>query len=288
MNIVLFGEDIFTATVLQSLVEDEQIIVHAVICPVYPNNFGYRVLKNAAARYKTPFFHKTDINDSETEELLSQIKPDFIISVHLRKILTKRIYSLAGYALNLHPSILPKYRGLSPQHQCLINGDAETGVTIHLIEETIDTGDIVIQEKIALTKEMYVFDLHVKMLEVYKYITRDAIYLLKSKNFKPVKQSNLSSSWYGSLKKDDRRIDLKKTKFDVYNLIRAVSKPYKGAFYDNIIIWRAYVPDADKEKFLLNKYSGNGIYIIGDEENEVLIRLADGVLLSDDFEDTNQ
>src|SRR6185436_16371991 len=120
----------------------------------------------AAARYKTPFFHKTDINDSETEELLSQIKPDFIISVHLRKILTKRIYSLAGYALNLHPSILPKYRGLSPQHQCLINGDAETGVTIHLIEETIDTGDIVIQEKIALTKEMYVFDLHVKMLEV--------------------------------------------------------------------------------------------------------------------------
>ncbi|MES1219661.1 MAG: hypothetical protein ABUT20_29445 [Bacteroidota bacterium] len=108
---------------------------------------------------------------------------------------------------------------------------------------------------------------------------------MMNESFAPKKQEINNSSWFGSFKKSDREIDLKKTKFDVYNLIRAVSKPYKGAFYNDIVVWRSYSPDVATEMIYLDKYPVNGIYRIDDL---LLIRLDDGILLSDDFELLNK
>ncbi len=281
MRIVLFGEDIFSAAVLQSLIDNGHT-VEAVICPVYKNNMEHRSIEKVARKNSISFFHEKNVNDNSVRDNLLKIGPDLIVCVHLRKILSENIYSLpAKRAINVHPSLLPKYRGLSPQHQALIHGDTETGVTVHYIDETADTGDIIIQEKIPLTNDTYIYDLQLKMLSVYKYLVADAIRLTMTTDFRPSPQDISCGSWFGRMKDSDRRIDVEKTKFTIYNLIRAVSKPYRGAYFNDITVWTSFTVDAVSEKLFLKEYTKTGIYKMQDK---LLIRLQDGILMSDDFE----
>lgn len=121
------------------------------------------------------------------------------------------------------------------------------------------------------------------MLDIYKTIVVEALSLLEDVRFKPIKQDLTQISYFGPLKKSDREIDLTKSKQEVYRLIRAVSLPYKGAFYNNYTIWGAKIPDLKREIELKTKYPDVGVYF-NNEEDEVIIRLSDGILVSDDFE----
>ncbi|HRH57672.1 MAG TPA: formyltransferase family protein [Chitinophagales bacterium] len=121
MNLVLFGEDIFTATVLQSLV-DAKFKVQLIVCPFYDNN-NHNSIQRIAQTNHIEFIREEDVNSDVVNEKITYIHPNLIISVHLRKILRIEIFSLTKYGtINMHPSLLPKYRGLSPQHQLLIHG----------------------------------------------------------------------------------------------------------------------------------------------------------------------
>jgi methionyl-tRNA formyltransferase len=281
MKIVLFGEDIFSASVLQSLVDDCHSM-EAVVCPFYPDNLEYKSLEIIAAKNVIPFFHQKNINAVELCEALRKMQPDLIVCVHLKKILTRDIYLIPkNGSINVHPSLLPKYKGLSPEHQALIHGDTETGVTIHFIDEGVDTGDIIIQEKIPLPKDTNIFQLQMKILSVYKHLVPEAIRLIVGKKINAQKQDSSHTSWFGRLKDSDREINLKRSKFDVYNLIRAVSKPFKGAYHDRTIIWASFMPDPETENEIMKRYQNVGIYAY---EDKLLIRLPDGILISDDFE----
>jgi len=281
MNIVLFGEDIFSAAALQSMVTDNQKI-SAVICPFYMKNREYESLQQVADKNHIPFIHIEDVNSDALKNRLMQIAPDLIITVHLRKILHRSIYSIAGRAaINVHPSLLPKYRGLSPHHQALLNGDRVTGVTIHFIDEKPDTGDIFLQEEIPIAENTFIYELQIKLLSVYKHLVLQAIRQIEMNDFIQVRQDEKHASWYDRLKRSDREVDLKKSKAEIYNLIRAVSKPYKGAFYKGVTIWSAFFPDLLTEKNLLDIYAETGIYHV---EDQLILRLKNGILLSDDFE----
>ncbi len=283
MNLVLFGEDIFTATVFQSLL-DSNLNVLLVVCPYYENNH-HKQIKSIAERNDIEFIRTNNVNSNLIRNKLVNVNPDLLISIHLRKILSKDIFSTPKLgAINVHPSMLPKYRGLSPQHQAIIHGDSESAVTVHFIEEGIDTGDIIIQKTIEIEKEDYIYDFQLKMLKTYKTIVIEAIKLLLSKDFRPIEQNTTDSSYFGSLKRKDREIDLSKSKIEIQNLIRAVSYPYKGAFYKNYIIWRATTPEKNSEEQLMKIYSKIGIHKL--EKDKIAIRLLDGVLLTDDFEIT--
>lgn len=281
MKIVLFGEDIFTAAALESLLTEGHVIA-AVICPVYNDNQEYRSIQKAAGKKNIPFLHQKNVNSDQVRNYLLNIAPDLIVCVHLRKILQKSIFSLPPKGtINIHPSLLPKYRGLSPQHQAILHGDKETGVTVHFIDEGVDTGPIIIQKNIPLSEKTYIYDLQMEMLAAYKHLIPEAIELISSKDFQPLKQKAGTSSYYGALKDSDREIDLKKTTFEIYNLIRAVSKPYKGAYYKDVTIWTSFIADNPAEKQLIKEYPNTGIYMY---KNQLVIRLHDGFLISDDFE----
>ena len=282
MNIVMFGEDIYSATVLQSLV-DAKLNVQLVICPYYKDEHINKGVKGVAEKAGVRLMVEKDVNSEAVRSMVQQLKPDLILSVHLRKILKKEIFSLASKgAINIHPSLLPKYRGLSPQHQGIMHGDRESGVTVHFIEEGIDTGDIIAQRKFEIKNDDYIFNVQMKMLAIYKELVVEAINLLEEENFKPKKQDLTHVSFFGPLRKEDRRIDLARSKAEVYNLVRAVSKPYPGAFVDNYVIWHAYIPDAGETEELKSKYPGSGIIPMG--EDELLMYVKDGVVVADDFE----
>ena len=280
-KIVLFGEDIFTATVLQSLLE-HNFEVLLVVCPLYNNN-NHKKLQSLAEQNQIKFLREQNVNSGFIKDNLLKAEPDLIVSVHLRKILAKEIFAVSKYgAINVHPSLLPKYRGLSPQHQALIHGDSESGVTVHFIDENVDTGDIIVQEIIPIGKEDYISDFQFKMLKVYKKIVVNAIERIFDNNFVPLKQVKENTSYFGILKKEDRVIDFSKNRTDALNLIRAVSYPYKGAFFGNYLIWKAVIPDNKDELRHLNSLKEPGIYKIEDEL--ILLKFKDGILLSDDFE----
>jgi methionyl-tRNA formyltransferase len=281
MKIALFGEDMFTVAALHSLIES-QYTVSAVVCPLNEKNPEHKFLESAAKRNNIFFISEVDINSDDIRVKLVDLQPDLIVCVHLEKVLSKKIYSIAKKAaINVHPSLLPKYRGLSPQHQALMHGDMETGVTIHYLEEEADIGDIILQVKIALTEETYIFDLLKQMLAVYKESIPHAVQLISNNDVKPIRQNGVEGSWFAKLKSIDRQIDLKQTTVAIYNLIRSVSKPYKGAFYNHITVWKSYIPNEKTAALYLEKYPEAGLYTFDDI---LLIRLADGILLSDDFE----
>ena len=282
MNVVVFGEDIYTAAVTGSLINSG----HQVSLIITPDNFNesHKVLEEAASRYNIEFVKDKNINSEKIKEYLIKVKPDVIVAAHLRKILRKEIFSLATKgAINIHPSLLPKYRGLSPQHQAILHGDNESGVTVHYIDADVDTGEIIVQERFSVAADDYIVNVQTKMLDIYKKIAVKALDLLADETFKPAKQDLADVSYFGPLKKSDREIDLSKSKAEVYNLIRAVSLPYKGAFYKNYAIWAAALPGVEKEADLKNKYADMGFYL-DTAADEIIIRLKDGFLVSDDFE----
>ncbi len=282
MNVVVFGEDIYTAIVVESLVENGHPVL-LMITPDRPDK-NHLILEETATKLNIEFVKDDNVNSENIRKRIEKVKPDLIITAHLRKILSKEIFSLAAKgAINVHPSLLPKYRGLSPQHQAILHGDDESGVTVHYIDEDVDTGEIIIQKKFGVAKDDYILQVQTKMLAIYKEIVVEALRLLESASFKPIKQDLTQISYFGPLKRSDREIDLSKSRQEVYNLVRAVSLPYKGAFYKNYIIWVAELPGPSTETELKKRYTDTGFYV-DKEANKIMIRLKDGFLVSDDFE----
>lgn len=153
MNVVVFGEDIYTSAVIESLIESGHTI-SLIVTPEYFNE-NYIVLEETASKYHIEFVKDENVNGDKIKEHLIKIKPELIIAVHLRKILRKEIFSQAARgAINVHPSLLPKYRGLSPQHQAILHGDDESGVTVHFINADIDTGEIIVQKNFRFLKRI--------------------------------------------------------------------------------------------------------------------------------------
>lgn len=279
MNLVVFGEDMYTAAVIESLLKAGNQVTMLVTPDSSTANF--KVLEEVTGKHHIAFLKTGDINSEAVAEKVRAVQPDLIVSAHLRKIMRKNIFSLAKKgAVNVHPSLLPKYRGLSPQHQALMHGDSESGVTVHFIEEEVDTGGIVAQQKFSISKDDYIMQVQAKMLAIYKTIVVEAVAALEQESFRPLPQDLATLSYFGPLKKSDRQVHLSKTAEEIYNLIRAVSLPYKGAFYENYVFWTAEISD-DEE--LLKKYPAVGVYF-EEAEDRVIIRTADGVLVSEDYE----
>jgi methionyl-tRNA formyltransferase len=274
MRIVFFGEDAFSVIVLDSIIKSGHQVVGA-YCPIY-NNTIYTRLQGLCERNLISFERISDFTDSHLIERLKTLQIDLIVVCHFQKILKRELIELPMLgSINLHPSLLPLYRGMAPQHWPIINGDSETGITVHFIDDGVDTGDIILQKKISIGEDTYVFDLQNQMKEIYATIVIDAIEIIESKNGKYFKQSDLTGSYYGRLKKSDCTITEEMSIKDAYNLIRGVSFPYFGARVENYIVWKAKIIDYDKSINFVPTDKKFGVVTNG---NDKYIRLVDGML----------
>lgn len=204
---------------------------------------------------------------------------DLCVVAHFQRIIKKELLSIPRLGfINLHPSKLPYYRGMSPQHWPIINRETSTAITVHYIDETADTGDIIIQETVPIDENDYVADLQKKWMAYYKTIVIKAID--KILNGKPTtKQSHLRGSYYGKLTKDECRISLASTVKEAYALIRAVSMPYYGAWIDDTIIWKAHVAEAN----ICEQISDLSMDLHTTDGFGLVLMLKDGLLLIDKY-----
>ena len=149
MNLIVFGEDSFTSIVVESLVKKGHNIL-GVFCPLYENKIHAR-LETTCNNYHISFKRVSEINSDSFYEQIREIQIDLIIICHFKKLISAKIINLPKLGcINLHPSLLPYYRGMSPQHFPIIKGESETGVTIHFVDEGIDTGPLIEHESLPL------------------------------------------------------------------------------------------------------------------------------------------
>ena len=130
---------------------------------------------------------------------------------------------------------------------------------------------------------MYVSDLQLEFIKVYKTIVIEAINLIKQQNFTPIKQSHLEGTYYGKLKRKQCRIDLSQSRNQIINLIHGVSKPYYGAYLDEIIIWKARIANAFEDDYF-RKNSEDKIGLNFSDPGRPYLLLKDGSIIIEKYE----
>lgn len=197
-----------------------------------PNeNLWFPSVAELAASKGIPVFAPEDVNHPLWIERIKAMKPDFLFSFYYRELIKGELLSVAKKgSLNLHGSLLPKYRGCAPINWAVINGETETGVTLHYMTEKADEGDIVAQEAFKIGADDTALDVHGKAAVAAAKLLAKTLPLLKSGKAPRKKQDSKKASYFGRRTAADGQIDWSKSASEVRNLVRGVTKPYPGAF----------------------------------------------------------
>ncbi len=186
-----------------------------------------------AAAHNLKVFAPDNINHPLWVERIRKMQPDIIFSFYYRSIVGPEILKIpARGCLNLHGSLLPKYRGRCPVNWALVNGEEETGVSLHYMTPQPDSGDIVAQEAFAITPEDTAISLHGKLNNAAAKMLRkeNALPALLNDTVKRVPQDHSQATYFGGRKPADGEIIWSQSADQVRNLVRAVARPYPGAF----------------------------------------------------------
>lgn len=247
MKSVLIGSVISSQIFLE-----EMINIHFPINMVFSldeqyaaNVSGYFPIHETANKHKIPFtkFHK--ISDEKHIQTIKEIQPDYIFIIGLSQLVDKRILDipLKG-TIGFHPTPLPKYRGRAAMVWQMLLGVHETKCTLFMLDEGMDSGDIIGQEDYVIEDTDYAKDVEAKLCEALRRLSQNVLPRLLDDSIVPQKQNEDEATYLLIRRPEDGQIDWKEPTESIFRLIRAVSQPYPGAYglYDGehkIIIWRA-------------------------------------------------
>jgi methionyl-tRNA formyltransferase len=200
-------------------------------------------VRELAKRHGIPVM-TSDINLRENVTLLKELAPDLLLSFYYRNMIREEVLEIPRLgALNLHGSYLPKYRGRVPVNWAVINGESETGATLHYMVQKPDAGDIVDQEKVAIEFSDTALDVFNKVTLAAVTVLARSFPLLISGKAPRIPMDLARGSYFGGRRPADGRIDWNRSALEIYNLIRGVTHPYPGAFTHldgkKIVIWSA-------------------------------------------------
>lgn len=255
MKIVFFGTPEFAIPSLKILVESEHEVLGVVTAPDKKRGRGRNIsvtpIKQFALDNNIPVLTPEKLKDKEFEEELRILNPDLFIIVAFR-ILPEDVFTIpAKGSFNLHGSLLPKYRGAAPIQWAIINGDKETGLTTFFLEKKVDTGNIILKEKIQIEDSDNLGSLHDKMSELGADLVLKTVQLIDKSEVKLKQQDDLESTPAPKIKKETCSIDWNKSAVQVHNLIRGLS-PYPGAFFiHNKKVFKVYSSEIVENKTLL-------------------------------------
>ena len=227
MRIVFMGTPDFSVECLKALVNSEHDIVGVFCQPDKPVGRKQELtppdVKVEALKHGLNVYQPVSLKNGKGVEILEQLKPDLVVVVAYGKILPDDCLNYPKYGcINVHASVLPKYRGASPIHYAVLNGDKTTGVTVQQMDSGIDTGDILCIKEC----EIGINDTTEYMYEVLAPLGAEAmmetISLIENGKLNPVKQDESKASTVGLLTKEMSNIDWNDTAFNIHNKIRGL------------------------------------------------------------------
>ncbi|MEJ8323360.1 bifunctional UDP-4-amino-4-deoxy-L-arabinose formyltransferase/UDP-glucuronic acid oxidase ArnA [Kosakonia sacchari] len=209
------------------------------------NHFFGSVARIAAER-GIPVYAPEDVNHPLWVDRIRDLNADVIFSFYYRNLLCDNILNTARIgAFNLHGSLLPAYRGRAPLNWVLVNGESETGVTLHRMVSRADAGAIIAQQRVAIADNDEALSLHRKLAEAAKGMLASVLPTIKTQTFSETAQDDSKASYYGRRTPEDGRLDWEKPAQTLQNLVRAVSDPWPGAYSfagtHKFIVWKSRV-----------------------------------------------
>ena len=208
-------------------------------------NCWFGSVRQWAKEQQIPVHCPRNVNEPEWVARIAALKPDMIFSFYYRHMLGDELLRIPPQgAYNLHGSLLPAYRGRCPANWVLVQGETQTGVTLHHMVAKADAGDIVGQKAIPIAPDDRAVTLYQKMCVAAAELLADLLPLLKTGRAPRIPQDLDAGSYFGGRKPEDGRIDWRWTAERIYNLIRAVTEPYPGAFCSlpdgaKLLVWWA-------------------------------------------------
>lgn len=227
MRILFMGTPDFAAASLRALIDSEHEVVGVVTQPDKPKGRGHKLVacdvKVLAQEYKIPVFQPDTLKGGELKPVLDELSPELIAVAAYGKILPPYVIEYPKYGcINVHGSILPKYRGAAPIQRAVIDGEAETGVTTMLMDNGLDTGDILLVAKTKIGEYETSAELFDRLANIGGELLLDTISGLEKGEITPVKQGD-NFTYASLIKKEDGIIDWTKTRREIVNLVRGMN-----------------------------------------------------------------
>lgn len=221
--------------------------------------------------------------NGKADDFIKRIECEVLLSVNYLFIIEDDLIRLPKkYATNIHGSLLPKYRGRTPHVWAIINGEKETGITAHLIDNEVDNGDIIMQLKIPIGEEDTGGDILKKFNEQYPVIVKKLLEDISDNRIHLKEQDQTKATYFGKRTPDDGLINWHWCRERIRNWIRAQAKPYPGAFTfykdKKMIIHHCSFSD-----YGFHYEQTNGTILKADQ-NALLVKTPNGVLCIDDIE----
>ena len=242
MKVVFFGATKFSEEILIHLLNNKIDVCALFTIPqefgisyrdTKVKNYNYSELEIVATKNKISCYYIDSSEEGKKTndyiDVIKNINPDVILIMGWYYMVPKKIRDLAKYgAWGIHASMLPDYAGGAPLVWAIINGEKETGITLFKLDDGVDDGDIISQEKIKIEETDSIKEVYEKVTIASKNLLLNALQNISSIVFTPQDKSKIKI--YPQRKPDDGELDLTKTAKDLYNFIRAQSLPYPGAF----------------------------------------------------------
>ncbi len=233
MRIIFMGNPEFAVPSLRRISESSHKLIAVVSNRPKRIGRGNKIKETSvgitAKAMEIPLFQPPKLNENQFLQYLSWMKPDIFVVVAY-KILSDKLLSIPKYgAINLHPSLLPKYRGAAPIQWALINGDSQTAVSTISLSKQIDSGKILLQETVNIENEDNYGTLASRLSEIGADLVIKTLNGIEINNLQGTPQDESKVTLAPKIKSDDYKIDWTKQAYEIHNLIRAFS-PAPGAF----------------------------------------------------------
>ena len=215
------------------------------------------------------------MKDEEVIDKIKEVNPDLIVVVAYGKIFPKEIIDIPKYGIiNVHSSLLPKYRGASPIHSAILNGDKESGVSIMYIEEGLDSGDVILKETCEITEDDTLGTLHDRLKELGAIGLEKALKLIEAEEVKAEKQDDSKATFVKPITKEQAKIDWNNTKEVIFNQIRGLN-PFPGAYTHNEKNENIKIYKSEK---LEKEYDGENGTVVEMTKKGPVVKVANGAL----------
>lgn len=277
MRIIFMGQAPFGGDCLQTLLDQGEEIVGVITIPDKPVQKATNPVKELALEKDLPLLQPARLKEPEALAWVKRLQPDLLVLAFVTDFVPQSMIDLATYGgINYHPSLLPKYRGGSAMNWAIINGETETGVTIHYIDAGVDTGPILLQERVPIAPDDTVKSLYFeKLYPLGVQMVAAAVRLIREGKARPVPQDEKQASFQPVIKEADVQIDWRQNTQKIYNLIRGAN-PHPGAWTTfrggKLKIWEARPCQIEGMPGRVAAVREDGSFVIATADGGILVR----------------